>query len=163
MDDVRKTLPRGINAEDMKADGSRWCMMHIYGPPYTHATMMQIMKVWEVKKWWLIARDSTDGVTQMPKITNDGGPEFMLMFADGKWRHASFGGLNGPPCAACWSETWDGPNGEAAYHSMMLARKIRHRESKEREVADLANQIAELKERLSRSLVQPKRKDETWK
>jgi hypothetical protein len=86
----------------------------------------------------------------------------MLLFGDGKWRYASFGGLNGPPCASCWWEGFEAPNGEAAYRMMILERKIRHREAKEQEVAVLANEIAELKDRLSASMKTPERRDETW-
>lgn len=161
MSDVRKTLPAGMNAEDMKEDGSRWIMLQHVGPD-SIATVMQIMRAWNVKKWWLINKVATTVGDGVPKLTNDSGPEYMLLFADGKWRYASFGGINGPPCASCRWEGHEAPNGESAYRLRLLERKIQHRVDAEAKVAQLANEIAEMKAKLSASMKQPERNDETW-
>lgn len=162
MSDVRKAPPKGMNTEDMKADGSRWCMLQHVGPATSVDTVLRVMRSWDVKKWW-VANKIAYASEPFPKPSNDGGPEFMLLFGDGKWRYASFGGINGPPCASCRWEGFEAPNGEAAYHMMVLERKIRHRVDAEAKVTALANEIADLKTKLAVSMQQPERTDETWK
>jgi hypothetical protein len=162
VNDVRKNLPSGVNDVDMKDSGKRWCMLHCYGGPFEQRSVEYAMMAWGVKRRWLVNPTSLAG-DRVPEITTDGGPEYMMLFGDGKWRYGSFGGLNGPPCASCRWEGYEAPNGEAAYRMMILERKIRHREAKEQEVAALATEIAELKELLSRSMTQPERSDDTWK
>lgn len=158
---VKDSLPPGMSPADMTPDGRRWCLLHCYGGPFEQKSVDYAMMAWDVKKRWLINPTAT-GVSRVPAISTEGGPKYMLLFGDGKWRYASFGGLNGQPCASCQWEGFEAPNGEAAYHMMTLAQKIRHREDREQQVAALATEIAGLKERLSASMKTPERKDETW-
>lgn len=160
--DVRKTLPKGMNAEDMKEDGSRWVMMHCYGNPFEQATVVKIFAAWNVLKWWLINKTSSSLYDGVPKISNDGGPRYMLLFADGFWRYASFGGLNGPPCASCFAKGIEAPNGMSAYLLDVLEGTIANRVRHEEEVKRLGDEIANLKETIAQAMKAPERKDETW-
>ncbi len=160
--DVRKALPLGVNDVDMKENGQRSGPMDSYGHPHEQRTVYTIFKAWDVKKWWLVNHTgllTNDGI---PTITRAGGPVYMLLFGDGKWRYAKFGGLNGPPWSYCPWEGWEAPNGQSAYLQMCLEGAIKRRTNLEAEVAATANEIAEIKQQLSEALKKPQRSDGVW-
>lgn len=163
MSDVRKTLPKGVNDADMNERGERRGAMANYGDPYDQKTVYAIFRAWGVKKWWLVNHTGSwlrDGV---PTVSNEGGPAYMLLFADGKWRYAKFGGVNGPPWTYCPWEGWEAPNGQTAYLQWKLEAKIESRAALLDKVKAAEAEIVKLGQELSAAAEKPERSDETWK
>jgi hypothetical protein len=161
--DVRKTLPKGVNDVDMNERGERRGSLAGYGNPYEQQSVYAAMRAWGVQKWWLINHRATVTVNGLPRISNDGGPRYMLLFPDGKWRYATFGGLNGPPWFYCPWEGWEAPNGETAHLQMLLDRKIDQRATLLAQVTAAEAAIVELGDKLTAASKNPERSDETWK
>lgn len=141
-------VPPELNHVDMDDRGERSGPMTEYGPYFReHGTrvVQNILKAWGVENSWMINR-RPDG--DMPHITSEGGPEFMLLFKDGLWRYASFRGINGPPWYRCELHGWAGGSGEEAYLQMKLSYKFKHLAAKEEELAALKGEIAAMQARI---------------
>lgn len=161
--DIRKTLPKGVNDADMNERGERRGSMAGYGNPFDQKTVYTILREWGVRTRWLINHTglvTNDGV---PTISTSGGPEYMLLFPDGQWRYARFGGMNGPPWFYCPWQGWASPNGETAYLHMRLDQKIAQRESLLEQVKAAEAEIVELGNKFTAASKNPERSDETWK
>ncbi len=88
------------------------------------------------------------------RCNRDCSRSFMLLFTDGVWRRASFGGLSGSPMASCPWEGVTAKGGEAAYLTHVLnARKGSLRRSVDEsnrlreEIASLDAQLKILKDK----------------
>lgn len=141
-------VPPELNHVDMSDRGDRSGPMTEYGAYHDHhgaGAIQRIFKAWAVRESWMINRRHDGG---MPAVTNDGGPEFMLLFADGLWRYASFRGLNSPPWYRCELHGWAAGSGEEAYLQMRLSYKFKHLAAKEEELADLKGEIAAMQARI---------------
>lgn len=162
MADIRKTLPKGVNDVDMNESGQRSGPLDAYGDPYKLSTVYAILKAWGVVKVWLV--NHTDSVLRdgFPTPTREGGPVFMALFPDGKWRYARFGGINGPPWSYCPWGGWEAPNGQAAYLTMVLEIAREKKANLENAVAVVATEVAEITMKLSAAETRPERRDYTW-
>lgn len=163
MTDVRKSLPKGLNAVDMDCRGERRISVVSYGNPFEQRTIDAMLKAWGVTKKWLVnptGLQSNDGV---PTIATYGGPEYMLLYGDGKWRYAKFGGCNGPPWSYAPFEAYDGPNGETAYCRMILQQFEKKLERDRQELVRTEAQVEKLKADVLASTTKPQRSDEQCK
>lgn len=159
--DIRKALPKGLNDVDMNDRGERSGPVEIYGNAYEARSCYNAMKAWGVvahhllnpRPEWTQAKTELD---RTPNPSKEGGPTFMLKFADGKWRYASFRGINGPPWFRVAWEGVEAPNGEAAHLMQQLESAIERRKNLENEVAQQANRVAELKAQLAEAMKKPK-------
>lgn len=161
--DIRKTLPEGVNAVDMNDRGERSGPVDIYGNAYEARSCYAAMRAWGVVAHHLLnpvpEYKQWPGMTEeqkTPNPTREGGPTFMLKFADGKWRYASFRGISGPPWFRVAWEGVEAPNGEAAYLMQQLESAVERRKNLEAEVAAQANRVAELKAQLAEAMKKPK-------
>ena len=160
---VIDTLPKGVNREDMKDNGDRTGPLYIYGGPFERQSIMNMLKAWDVKRWWLVNHTGTQMYDGWPGISTSGGPILMLLFGDGKWRYCRVGGMNGPPWFYCpWDGGIEAPNGEAAWRMHVLEQKIKNRVELEAQVKTLGDEISALKGDISKSMQQPERRDEGW-
>lgn len=145
--DVRATLPPGMPANDMDAAGDRSGPLEAYGPPNADETVERVLAAWGVRGRYLV-NPATGG--RPPRPDRAGGPIYMLLFADGLWRYASFIGVNGPPWFWCrWAGGVKAANGEAAYVEMKLVAKILNRRTIEQSLRDLDREIIELRGQLA--------------
>jgi len=122
MSDVRLNLPQGLNTCDMDINGDRRGALSLYSDRPDATTLANIFKLWDVRDKWLLNSFGLSKST--PEITRSGGPRYMLLFGDGAWRYASFGGLNGPPCFYCpFNPSFYAVSGEKAHYKMILAQR----------------------------------------
>ena len=114
-----------MNNTDMSnlGSGRRWCMMRNYGEqgkdPADAKRVNEIIKAWGATAQFDIDNFQND---KPNAVTNNTSRHFLLLFDDGLWRQASFGGLNGPPCASCCAEGIRAPTGRIAWLVMCVHR-----------------------------------------
>ncbi len=150
--DVRQSLPPGMNAEDMKEDGKRSGPLDIYGKDNAQSSVYKAFKAWNVQEHYLVNPTGMSINDGIPTITREGGPSYVLLFADKKWRYASFGGINGPPWFSC---KWDGveaPNGLAAWLMMKIEAKKGIRANLENEVKIATTELLALEAALAEAM-----------
>lgn len=145
---MTKTTVR--NTKDMNENGQRKGPLWLYGNAFSHTSIDQAIKAWDVTETYLI--NPTIG-NQVPPITSTSGPKYMMRFDDGLWRHVSFGGLNGEPWFFVEADGYEGETGEIAYLYMLLrSKKKAYRTAKaayiklETEFLNLHDRLQELKE-----------------
>lgn len=161
--DVRRHLPKGLNDVDMDCRGERRIAMVAYGNPTDLKTIDLILRAWGVTKKWLVNPTGLLSNNGVPEITRDGGPEYMLLYGDGKWRYAKFGGCNGPPWTYAPFTAYDGPNGETAYCRMILGQYEKRLVSVRQELAATEAEVEKLKGDVLASTTKPQRSDEQCK
>jgi len=123
-------IPPQLNYADMNERGERSGPLHIYGGPYNQNSVEEACKAWEVQAKYLI---NGNHAGKPPEISNASGPEYMLLFKDGLWRHATFRGLNGPPWFRVDFDGYPGVTGEVAYlHYQIHHKKRAHADAKHR-------------------------------
>lgn len=154
--DVRKSLPLGVNDRNMNERGERSGPLSIYGNEFDQKSVYAAFEAWGVVSYYLTNKTTSFMYDGIPTISREGGPRYVLLFGDGKWREASFGGINGPPWFRCGWEGVEAPNGEAAHLMFQLERRIKNRESLEVELKNTSNDVAELKARLASAMKKPK-------
>lgn len=142
-------IPAGVNTVDMQYRGERSGPLYVYGTYFTDQDAGRCvdaaLAAWGVRDRYLV-NPGPDGRT--PRPTNHGGPCFMLLFADGLWRYASFAGINGPPWFRCELVGYPGPTGEAAHCRMQLEGRRRRLAYKQAEVAETRAEVDRLETRL---------------
>lgn len=126
-------MPDGLNDVDANvyeggSQGQRSCFLSDYGWPMKgpvgdDKVLRLIFKAWGVGDAYDI--DLADG-GRSREITNCSSRHYMLRFADGLWRFASFGGLNGAPMGHCELEGWPGKTGQEAHVRMLLDAQERN-------------------------------------
>lgn len=159
--DVRNNLPQGMNHVDMDSRGDRNGAMTdygYYGGENQNSVLDRIFAVWGVTDAYLINPAFNE---VMPKISTDGGPCFMLKFGDGKWRYASFHGLNGPPWYRCsYEPAYEAPTGAIANFKRRIEQKTQHVESVKAHLQQLEQELAELVVTMRRAETDHKQKSE---
>lgn len=150
--DARKNLPDGMNAVDMDSRGSRFALMSWYGDvtgdqQKDDQLIKRIVNAWGAVNW--LDTDVLEGHGKRGVVSRDTSRRFMLKFADGKWRRASFGGINGPPCAHCAEVSYAAVNGKVAYYTMLMAQAQENLERAMRNLTDARDQVVALSERLN--------------
>lgn len=107
MNDVRKNLPKGLNAVDMCPNGTRFTLVDNYSDDAAHSRVISFNRIcvaWDIVDMFLI--NPIPGPNRItPSITHQDGPEYMMLFKDEMWRYASFKGINSEPAARC---EWEG-------------------------------------------------------
>jgi hypothetical protein len=161
--DVRKNLPKGLNSVDMDCRGERRIPMANYGNAFELKTVDAILKAWGVTKKWLVNPTGLQKNNGTPDISTYGGPEYMLLYSDGKWRYAKFGGCNGPPWTYAPYTSYDAPNGETAYCLMILKQFESKLESVKQELKSTEAEVTKLRSDVQASTVKPQRSDELCK
>lgn len=151
-DNLRDDPPKGLNTVNMSNNGIRTGPLSMYGSANAQESVTEAMQAWDVRAHWLANPTGLLANDGIPKITSEGGPSYMLLFGDNKWRFASFAGMNGPPWMYCESAGWAAPNGQAAWLMRRLAGKIKQRETLEEQVRNAGNEIADLKGLLSEAM-----------
>lgn len=142
-----------------RAAGERRGDLSNFGSPYSQNTVMAVLRSWGVLKVWLTNPTGLSLHDGVPVVTRDGGPRYMVLFPDNKWRYACFGGLNGPPSFYCQEEGYDAPNGESAHLMRSLDLAIRDRKLAEETLAVCQEEVASLKQKLAVCMVTPERAD----